>query len=124
MKRGLTVGAFALGVVLAAAAEPADARSRRYTRTIEPGVTLTEHPRAAYYRRGPQVRGFVARRGGYSYTYEDSIDTYGSPRTIYGGMPYYNDPLMSRQTSAGPFDHGFFFDSGVGPRGGESPYMH
>ena len=123
MKRGLIVGAIVLGAILAAAAEPADARSRRYTRTIEPGVTLTEHPRAAYYRRGPQVRGFIARRGGYSYTYADTIDTYGSPRTLYGGT-YYRDTQLDRQTSAGPFDHGFFFDSGVGPRGGESPYMH
>lgn len=124
MKRGLIVGAIVLGAVLAMASQPADARSRRYTRTIDPGVTLTEHPRAAYYRRGPQVRGFIARRGGYSYTYSDSIDTYGSPRTIYGSAPYARDPQMSRQTSAGPFDSGFFFDSGSGPRGGDSPYLH
>lgn len=122
--RGWIASAVVLGALFVSCVDPAEARDRRYRRTAEPDVALTEHPRASYYRRGPQVRGFVARRGGYSYTYADSVDTYGSPRTIYGGVPYYNDPMMSRQTSAGPFDHGFFFDSGVGPRGGESPYMH
>lgn len=87
----------------------------------------SEHPKSAYYRhRGakPQVRGYVARRGGYSYTYADSLNTYGNPRTLYGGTSLYRDPMMDRQTVAGPFDHGFFFDSGMGPHGGESPYMH
>ena len=37
-----------------------------------------EHPSAKSYRkRGPQVRGYVQRRGGYSYAKEDSINTYG-----------------------------------------------
>jgi hypothetical protein len=31
---------------------------------------------------------------------------------------------MNRQTPAGPFDHGFFFDSGMGLHGGYSPYQH
>ena len=87
----------------------------------------SEHPKSAYYRhRGakPQVRGYVARRGGYSYTYADSLNTYGNPRTLYGGSYLYRDPMMDRQTNSGPFDHGFFFDSGMGPRGGVSPYMN
>jgi hypothetical protein len=87
----------------------------------------SEHPKSAYYRhRGakPQVRGYIVRRGGYSYSYADSLNTYGDSRTLYGGSPLYRDPLLDRQTSSGPFDHGFFFDSGVAPRGGESPYQH
>lgn len=122
--RSWIASAVVVSALVAAAVEPADAKERRYRRAAEPDVVLSEHPRASYYRRGPRVRGFVARRGGYSYTYADTVDTYGSARTVYGSVPYYNDPMMSRQTSSGPFDHGFFFDSGIGPRGGESPYMH
>ena len=76
------------------------------------------------YRKGPQVKGFVARRGGYSYNYADSINTYGNSRTLYGGASVYRDPMLDRQTNAGPFDHGFFFDSGRGGHGGDSPYMN
>ncbi len=76
------------------------------------------------YRSGPQVKGYVARRGGYSYEYADSINTYGNSRTKYGGASVYRDPNLDRQTTAGPFDHGFFFDSGIGGHGGDSPYMN
>ena len=78
------------------------------------------------YRNGPQVKGYVERRGGYSYSYADSINTYGDSRSIYGGASVYRDSSLDRQTNSGPFDHGFFFDSGVGGGGygGESPYMH
>ncbi len=94
-------------------------------RKADEGAQISEHPKAGYYRkRGAQVRGFVQRRGGYSYYAADSINTYGSSRTLYGGSYLYRDPLLDRQTSSGPFDHGFFFDSGVAPRGGDSPYMH
>ena len=78
----------------------------------------------SYRKKKPQVRGYVARRGGYSYSYADSLDTYGSARTVTGGSRYYRDANLDRQTTSGPFDHGFFFDSGVAPRGGDSPYMH
>lgn len=77
------------------------------------------------YRSGAKVKGHVERRGGYSYTYADSVNTYGDSRSIYGGASAYRDPSLDKQTSAGPFDHGFFFDSGVtGPHGGDSPYMN
>ena len=79
---------------------------------------------ASYRKKKPQVRGYVARRGGYSYSYADSLDTYGSARTVTGGSRYYRDANLDRQTTSGPFDHGFFFDSGISPRGGDSPYMH
>lgn len=82
----------------------------------------TEHHHS--YRSGPQVKGFVARRGGYSYQYADSINTYGNTRTLSGGADVFRDPSLDRQTISGPFDHGFFFDSGIGFRGGDSPYMH
>ena len=76
------------------------------------------------YRNGPQVKGFVQRRGGYSYSFLDSINTYGDSRSLFGGASVYRDPNLDRQTVAGPFDHGFFFDSGMGSHGGDSPYMN
>ena len=66
----------------------------------------------------------MARRGGYSYSYTDSINTYGNSRTNNGAADVYRDPNLDKQTNAGPFDHGFFFDSGLGSHGGDSPYMN
>lgn len=40
---------------------------------------------------------------------------------LYGG---YIDPTINRQSQGGPFDSGFFFDSGLGQNGGDSPYMN
>ena len=40
---------------------------------------------------------------------------------LYGG---YIDPTINMQTPGGPFDSGFFFDSGIRPNGGNSPYMN
>lgn len=34
------------------------------------------------------------------------------------------DPQLDKQTTGGPFDSGFFFDSGMGQNGGDSPYMN
>jgi hypothetical protein len=84
------------------------------------------HPKSGYYRRGPKVKGYVARRGkgGYSYTAADTINTYGDSRTRYGSTSFYRFWGTDRQSSSGPFDHGFFFDSGIAPRGGDSPYMN
>jgi hypothetical protein len=77
-----------------------------------------------HHHRGPRVKGYVERRGGYSYFAADSINTYGDARTRYGGASAYRDPMLDRQTVAGPFDHGFFFDSAIGLHGGDSPYMN
>jgi hypothetical protein len=40
---------------------------------------------------------------------------------LYGG---FIDPAINKQSQGGPFDSGFFFDSGIGPNGGDSPYMN
>ena len=120
MKRALL-----LGTVIGAAFLGSAAASNAVAHDRRDGVS--EHPKSAYYRRRgvkPQVRGYVARRGGYSYSYADSINTYGSSRTLYGGTLLYRDTVRERQSPAGPFDHGFFFDSAITPRGGESPYMN
>jgi len=83
-----------------------------------------EPTKSRYHRkRGTRVRGFMARRGGYySYTDSDVVNVYGGSRALFGSTNSYRDPFTDRQTTAGPFDHGFFFDSGTGPRGGDSPY--
>jgi hypothetical protein len=76
-----------------------------------------KHSKARRYRQRPlEVYIYRGRRpGGYSYRPADVISTYGS-----------NPPPWAevRQTPSGPFDSGFFFDSGISPRGGNSPYQH
>lgn len=74
-------------------------------------------PKARYKRRRPlEVTIYPGRRiGGYSYGSQDVVNTY---RT---SPPPWMDV---RQTPGGPFDSGFFFDSGVSPRGGNAPYLH
>lgn len=64
------------------------------------------------------------KKGGYSYLPEDTINTYGDARSKYGSASSYRDPSLDKQTNAGPFDHGFFFDSATGRHGGDSPYMN
>lgn len=106
-----------MALVLAAAAAmatPADAAAKKKPRTAAVLVDATaDHPKAGYYRRKPEVRGYVQRRGGYSFYREDVINTYSDNRTKYGSINSYRDALVDRQTPNGPFDHGFFFDSGV-----------
>ncbi len=81
---------------------------------------------ASKYRSksGPQVRGYAARKGGYSYNANDVANTGRDSRTQFGSVNTFRDPFTDRQTIAGPFDHGWFFDSGVAPRGGDSPYLN
>jgi hypothetical protein len=78
----------------------------------------------AYRKGSARVYGYSVRRGGYSYGTADVVNTYGLTRNKYGIINSYRDPFVDRQTNSGPFDHGFFFDSGIGPRGGDSPYLH
>lgn len=106
-----------LGFAAIAAAAPVEAGGRTWS---DRGA----HPKSSYYRGAPQVRGYIAQPGGYSYAYKDAINTYGDARGRYGSANSLRDPGLGRQTPAGPFDHGFFFDSGIGPHGGQSPYMH
>jgi len=84
----------------------------------------SSHFQFAGQKSGAKVKGYTERRGGYSYNQADSINTYGDSRSRYGNASSLRDPRLDTQTTAGPFDHGFFFDSGTGPRGGDSPYMN
>lgn len=106
--------------VMTGLAGPGDAGPRR----AQPAPEGLEHPNSAKYHGGPRVKSYVARRGGYSYSQEDTINTYGDSRSKYGGASSLRDPSLDRQTTSGPFDHGFFFDSGIGLHGGDSPYMN
>ena len=62
--------------------------------------------RVTVYRRKPT--------GGYSYGKADSIGAKDTRRFV--------DPI--KQSSGGPFDNGFFFETPMGPYGGSTPYMH
>jgi hypothetical protein len=64
------------------------------------------------------VRGFVLRGGYSSYVDPDVINTYAGARNL----SVFNDPWAQRQSQGGPFDSGFFFDSGIGPPWNDSPY--
>lgn len=63
------------------------------------------------------LRGVVRpapRRGGYSYKYLQGVDT-----------RKFVDPGVQSQSTSGPFDSGFFFNSPtIGRNGGDSPYMN
>ena len=68
--------------------------------------TLEAKPRRRARRRPPQA------------STADEIARYFQ---LYGG---FIDPSINKQSQGGPFDSGFFFDSGIGPNGGDSPYMN
>jgi hypothetical protein len=93
--------------------------------TVVAGTVATHQPTSGrYVRKRVHGVGGYRRIGFYSYSYRDVINTYGMSRTLYGGTNTYRAPFMDRQTPSGPFDHGFFFDSGMGLHGGDSPYQH
>jgi len=105
-------------------AAPGEAAERRAKQVAanEAGFQPTG---ARYTRRYAAVRTYRGRRiGFYSYSYRDVINTYGMARARYGIINSYRDPFVDMQTPNGPFDHGFFFDSGMLPRGGNAPYLH
>jgi len=121
MALALALGA---GALVAHPSEGA-AAERAAQAPVVKSVGAAKQTDGRYYRRhAAQPRQFAGRRiGFYSYSYRDVINTYGMSRSVYGSMNTYRDPYLDRQTPAGPFDHGFFFDSGILPRGGDSPYL-
>ena len=109
VKRLLSIAVAALLLASLTAPAPAEAGARSKSKYSK--------------SRGAQVRGYSQRRGGYSYSANDVSNTYGNSRSRYGSVNSYRDPFTDRQTNSGPFDHGWFFDSGIEARGGDSPYM-
>jgi hypothetical protein len=121
-KRCLMAAACGAVVVLAFAGSP-QAEERRAAKTfahqghMEPAKTRYKGKRAT------RVRGYLGRRlGFYSYNDFDVINVYGGSRTKYGSVNSYREPFSDRQSPGGPFDSGFFFDSGMGPRWNDTPY--
>jgi hypothetical protein len=107
------VGALALFVFCGGT----DAAQRRTS--VVTHADASQPTKIRYYRKRRPLEVYIyagrRRAGGYSYRATDVTSTYGQ------SPPPYMDV---RQTPAGPFDSGFFFDSGIGPRGGNSPYLH
>ncbi|MEL7302655.1 MAG: hypothetical protein AAGJ53_03065 [Pseudomonadota bacterium] len=117
------LAAGALGLALSA--PTADAMPLKAQAPVAGLDGVTEAGSRKYRRRSrPQVRSFRQRRGGYSYAPQDTINTYGDNRSLFGGSNVYRDPQLDSQTRAGPFDHGFFFESGNAPNGGNAPYFN
>jgi hypothetical protein len=110
----MAVGVLAL-MAWGSTSQAAERRSARMETAADAG-----QPKARHYRkrRPLQVNIYARRRGGYSFSSYEVFSTYST----YGGSP---PPYAHvRQTPSGPFDSGFFFDSGIGPRGGDSPYLN
>lgn len=103
-----------IGAAAFVASSAADAACRKVD-----GITYCHRN----HHRGTRVKGFVQRGGGgYSYSAADTVNTYGDSTNRYPSNLNFRDPGFDRQ--GGPFDSGFFFDSGIGPRGGNAPYMN
>jgi hypothetical protein len=96
--------------------------------TVERTAQMTQTAGRPKYRasrrKATRVYGYTQRRvGGYSYSASDVTNTYGLTRSLYGSVNAWRDPMVDRQTRSGPFDHDFFYDSGLGLRGGNSPML-
>jgi hypothetical protein len=65
--------------------------------------------------------GYYYRGGYYSYTDADVADSRAWARSLFISRSAFRTPLSEQQSPAGPFDSGFFFASGVGPRFNDSP---
>ena len=121
MKRIVTAkfvaGVFALGLMAGGLMSVEATAAERGSRVVEDGPQLSEHPKSKVYRRqGPQVRGYVQRRGGYSYSYNDGAIDYRDTSIL-------RDVQNSRR-QGGPFDSGFFYDSGINNKLNDSPYLN
>jgi hypothetical protein len=115
MKYWATV-AIALGVIAPLACSGATRAGER--RTSIATYAPSEDAKLRHYRkrRPLEVTIYGRRRiGGYSYGRADVVNTYRQSPPPW---------LDVRQTPGGPFDSGFFFDSGMGLHGGNSPYLH
>jgi len=123
MLRYATLSLLAGAAALTVFGASADAGKKKPVRSVVEVQEDRDARTSRAYRRAPQVRGFVQRRGGYSYAASDSINTYGDSQSRYSGYSLFRNNDFGRQTSGGPFDSDFFFDSGVSPRGGNAPFQ-
>jgi hypothetical protein len=110
---------FAAVLGLLAANAPLAAEEVRSGRLLTTADGAPE--KRTYRRKRPplEIDIYAQRRrrpGGYSYGVQDITSTYNRRNP----PPY----AHVRQTPSGPFDSGFFFDSGFGLNGGDAPYPH
>lgn len=119
----LAAGAVAL-FVSHSAGQAADGKGRTVERSSEMIQTASRKKYRTSRRKGTRVYGYSHRRvGGYSYDASDVVNTYGLTRSLFGSTNVFRDPMLDRQTRSGPFDHDFFYDSGMGLRGGNAPML-
>ena len=84
---------------------------------VAPGAFAAE-----YTQKKKPVRRQASRKGrDYSVEQGASPEEIARYFALHGGNI---DPYINKQSPGGPFDSGFFFDSGIGPNGGDSPYMN
>ncbi|KAB2940638.1 MAG: hypothetical protein K8F92_17740 [Hyphomicrobium sp.] len=81
---------------------------------VAPGAKAGEYTQKKKAARRQKGRAYAVEQG----STPEEIARYFA---LYGG---YIDPYINKQSPGGPFDSGFFFDSGIGPNGGDSPYMN
>jgi|SRR5262245_40561519 len=111
----LSLGALAI-VAQMGPVSAQEGRSARMVTTAD----APEKARAYRKKRPPMEIDIYAQRrrvGGYSYRVPDVTSSYNSRNP----PPY----MHVRQTPSGPFDSGFWFDSGCcGLHAGDAPYPH
>ena len=115
MKHRTMWAVLAAGAVLAVTAVPV-------TDLSWTSKAYADGPARHKVKRATKVRGYLQRGGYYSYVDEDVINTRAWARSLFTSGSRFRTPLTEQQSSAGPFDSGFFFDSGLGPRFNDAPY--
>ncbi len=78
------------------------------------GYEQPKPPRKAKRQARSQARGYTLNQS----STPAEIARYFQ---LYGG---FIDPSINKQSQGGPFDSGFFFNSGINRNGGDSPYMN
>jgi hypothetical protein len=99
-------------------------QAQETTKAHQTGDDSDSGKSASHRKKAAQVQGYTARHGGYSLTKEDTVNIEAAKGTRYREINTYPLPGPDRQSTSGPFDHGFFCDSGILPRGGDSPYLN
>ena len=90
LKGSLMIALGALALVAFCGGEPAQAGERKRTLVSDDSGTSVK----SRYRKRTRVYGYTARRGGYSYTPSDVVNTYGLTRNLYGSTNSFRDPFV------------------------------
>jgi hypothetical protein len=67
------------------------------------------------WKRAVRARGFYYGGGYYSYRDRDVVSSWAWTRSLFISKSYFRTPATGLQSPGGPFDSGFFFDSGLWP---------